>query len=500
MQRAGRFALIAIEVTSLTALVLAARCADYRDVFAGGGQICFVDGDCYARMIRARICLEHPGTVVRRHDFENFPVGTSPHTTAPLDYIIAALAEAMTPFGSGALDLAGALVSPLIAIGLGVFLWWWSREMRFRYALLLLYALSPILAHGMALGRPDHQSLIIALVLVAICAEWTLSQTASAGWSIVSGASWALALWVSFYEPLVLLLIVIGSRPRTIFKRERRAGWIVFCAILLFALLVERRIPQWPDFSGLLTNWGSTIGELSRVRLRGTIWFEWCGWLLVLVPVLIWKKRPPAFLIALLCTTFLLTVWQARWGYFFAGIFVLLAPELLCAFKGRLIASAVFLISLYPIAKAWDHPFSEDEQARRAEFRLESGELRAIASHVDGAFLSPWWFSPAIAYWSRQPGVAGTSHEAISGTKDSAQFFATDDFAVAGQICAQREIKWIVSYDADRTADNCSRILGHQISSDALCRVLDRAPSRAPFFLRLIGQTARFKLYQPRKI
>ena len=159
------------EIISISALILVTRCANYGDVFFGG-EINFVDGDCYARMSRARICFEHPGTVVRRHDFENFPNGTSPHTTAPLDYLIVVTATVLKPLSNNALDLAGAVVSPLISIALGIFLCWWSRKMRlpFRWGLLILYALSPMLAHGFALGRPDHQSVLITLITLALCA------------------------------------------------------------------------------------------------------------------------------------------------------------------------------------------------------------------------------------------------------------------------------------------------------------------------------------------
>ena len=75
----------------ISALILVTRCANYGDVFFGG-QINFVDADCYSRMTRARICFEHPGTIVRRHGFENFPIGTSPHTTAPFRLFIVATA------------------------------------------------------------------------------------------------------------------------------------------------------------------------------------------------------------------------------------------------------------------------------------------------------------------------------------------------------------------------------------------------------------------------
>jgi hypothetical protein len=49
-------------------------------------------------------------------------------------------------------------------------------KFRHRWVLLILYAISPILVHGTELGRPDHQSLVLLLVTVAICAEWSLQN------------------------------------------------------------------------------------------------------------------------------------------------------------------------------------------------------------------------------------------------------------------------------------------------------------------------------------
>jgi len=53
------------------------------DVFVAG-NIYFTDADCYARMTRVQMYSEHPGLVVRHHDFENFPTGTTPDTTLGL--------------------------------------------------------------------------------------------------------------------------------------------------------------------------------------------------------------------------------------------------------------------------------------------------------------------------------------------------------------------------------------------------------------------------------
>ena len=90
MQRFGCFALIVFEIALLSAVILATRCANYQDVFVAE-NVYFVDADCYARMTRAEMVREKPGLIIRHHAFENFPQGTTPHTTAPLDYLIVAL-------------------------------------------------------------------------------------------------------------------------------------------------------------------------------------------------------------------------------------------------------------------------------------------------------------------------------------------------------------------------------------------------------------------------
>src|SRR5437870_9756988 len=91
VQRVARISLAVVEIVILSALVLATRCANYQDVFVAG-NVYFVDSDCYARMTRVQMCAARPGLILRHHDFENFPQGTTSHTTAPLDYLILGLA------------------------------------------------------------------------------------------------------------------------------------------------------------------------------------------------------------------------------------------------------------------------------------------------------------------------------------------------------------------------------------------------------------------------
>ena len=503
-----RRALIAVvEVVVLSALIIATRCANYHDVFIGS-DVYFTDADCYARMTRVRICFEHPGTIVRHHSFENFPGGTTPHTTAPLDYLVAALSVVMP------IDFAGAIVSPLLAWLTGCFLWWWSSSrnagLPYRGALLLVFAISPILVHGTELGRPDHQSLLIALIAVALCAEWILAASDSRGWSFVSGAAWGMALWVSLYEPLILLavlaLVQLLVARKTFLTRNRLIGWAVCGGLILLALLVERRLPfAWPNNPAIFSNWAATIGELRPVWPNDPGWFRWTGLLLIPLPALLWialrrTRTIPAFLAALLVATFALTIWQARWAYFFAMIFALSLPACLSLIGNRIAGWILIAISFFPILKDWDEKLwpNEFQSGLTAERRADEIGWRQAAKQIDGSFLAPWWWSPAVAYWSGQPGVAGSSHEALPGTEQSARFFLASDAETAKSILLKTKVAWVLAYDADRTATNSATILGIAPPEKALAAVLDRTPSQAPAFLRLAAQNSACKLFRVR--
>ena len=203
-----RALLVAVELLILSVLVLSARCWNHDRVFVGR-DVYFTDADCYSRMSRVRLCRGHSGPIVRHHDFENYPEGIVPHTTAPFDYLIVTLSMLTSPVASDALDLAGAWISPLLAIAGGIFLWVWSYRVGFRYRwpALVLYAVSPILVHGTELGRPDHQSFLIVLVIFALCGEWMVAAKPSRSWGVLTGVSWGMALWVSLYEPLILFVL-----------------------------------------------------------------------------------------------------------------------------------------------------------------------------------------------------------------------------------------------------------------------------------------------------
>lgn len=503
-----RAVIATIEIVLLSGLILAARCANYREVFVGG-EVYFTDADCYSRMTRVRMGAEKPGLILRHHSFENFPAGTTPHTTAPLDYLIVAFGAILKPVTARPIELAGAFVSPLLGLLMGWFLWWWSWQARLRYrsALLLLYAVSPILVHATELGRPDHQSLLLGLIMVAVCAEWSLASGDFKGWSLVSGAAWGLALWVSFYEPLILLAVLLIAQllaaRKTFLARNRLAGWAVCGAVVLVGLAIEQRLPAWPGNTQIFSNWSATIGELRHVPLDDPVWLRWTGLLLIPLPALLWvavrKTRTlPIFLAALLLASFALTIWQARWGYFFVMIFALAGPACLGVFRNRIAGWIVIAISLFPVLKDWDERLwpNEFQTALIAEHRAEGVAWRQAAAQVDGPFLAPWWWSPAVAYWSGQPGVAGSSHEALDGIEQSARFFLASDPETARAIVQKSQVAWVLAYDADRVVANSALILGVPPPGNPLGRVLDRTPSQAPGFLRFSAQNPAWKLFR----
>jgi hypothetical protein len=397
--------------------------------------------------------------------------------------------------------------------------------------MLALYAISPILVHGTELGRPDHQSLSMLLVMIAICAEWSSRcdgpraievnrpyLRTSRLWSIVSGIVWGLAIWNSAYESLVLFLLVMVvsalENRQALPKKSRRNGWLCFVLTVAIALLIERRMPSLAIFysNAIFKNWASTIGELAHVSPANPVWLRWCGYFLLIAPFLIWMgirtRRDGAHgvcalpIYILLVATYVLTIWQARWGYFFVLVFVLALPALLAPIKSHAAVWIAFVLSTVPILREWDERFwpNETQLASRVEQRIESAQIRDLALNLQSTetrpFLAPWWLSPSIAYWSGQPGVAGSSHESLSGIADSARFFLSEDLQTAREILKKRQAAWVLAYDTERVEQNSAAVLKEPLPPHPLCRVLDRTPGQAPPFLVFSAQNATCKLYR----
>jgi hypothetical protein len=501
------------------ALALSARCWNLRDIFIGN-QIYFVDADCYSRMSRAAAVVERPGTILRHHDFENWPEGTTPHTTAPLDYLIAGLKGVLdlgfaildpkrTSILHGqTLDLAGAILSPLLGLAGTLFLalWLWKFRIRYGGMALLLYAISPILVHGTLLGRPDHQSLLIFLLTVVAGSELALaapevgdgSPSRKRFWSLVGGVAWGLSLWVSWYEPSILFVVVavlwIIAERRSWPAPYRRPGAFVALGIVVLSIVLEGWRIAVPGAAErvLLAQWAQTIGELAHLDWR---FFGWLGWSIVVAPVLLFlarkNDRRAVPLLAVLLATFALTCWQVRWGYFLGLAFVWALPWQMQIVKRPWVAWLVFAVSLWPLLREWDTRLfpSEFAEDRIAMKRAEMTALRDLAMVTTGGkaepVLAPWWLSPAVAYWTRNPCVGGSSHESLPGILDTARFFLSTSPEAAGAILRTRQVRWVLTDEPSRVIGNSALLLAMTPPPDApIATTLMNRPDEAPAFLQ----------------
>lgn len=517
---------------ALLVLTFAARCYNIADVFHADGRIYFLEGDCYSRMTRVKmVCEGQP--VIRHHEFENWPQGTTPHTTAPFDWLIAGL-KYVTDFGlriidpkgqsrmhGQSLDLAGALVSPLLAVATALWLWCWAGWMRlpFRPLMLLFFALSPILVQGTELGRPDHQSLLIFLLAVAVGAEKALSDLGTPAWlarrwAILAGVAWGVALWVSLFEPLLFFAGAVGRHVlfnRTaLLARAVRGRWIALGAVMLLALLVDGWRLSLPDAAmrGHFASWSRTISELMSLDLLGKRVWHWFGALWIFAPFALWfaerMDSRSRGLLLLVLVMLCLTAWQIRWGYYLALALTVSLPWQLAALRIRWAGWTAGIVAMLPLLFAWSgmlHP-GEKERERREWRRAVQDEWRRAAGFMrePGAFLAPWWASPQIAYWSGQPGVSGTSHQSLPGILDSARFFLTDKPAEAAAILRERRVRYVLLDDLSHTStnlpellmvSNSAKILERAAPPEPMAKVLAESPRLAPPFLRYVTPAER---------
>ncbi len=470
-------------------------------------------------MSRVGQVVAAPWRSIRFHDFENAPVGVLPHTTAPTDFLIAALAV-FFDLGSRLgydgpiepLELAGAFLSPLLSLTLIVFLWWWARKLAlpYRSAMLTIAAISPILAHGFQLGRPDHQSLVILTVGAALATEIISWKQPSRAWEMAGAVLWALALWTSLFEPLILLgataLMRLGVQGARAIPGRRAI--LVFVSVLSVAILFDGwriRAPSEEERSYFF-RWALNIGELRQTTLSQL--FCWTGWLLAVSPALLfwrfWKERDRscAALAGLLLLLTALSLWHMRWGYFLAIAFALSLPWALAAFRQKTLAWLIFVISLWPLAEEWERQLFPRQEARiaREEDRQDAYALReasqALISAERTIILAPWWLSPQIAYWSGQRCVGGSSHQSLSGIVDSSRFYLSADPEEARGILRKRSVNYVVAYEPARAIPNAAQVLGRSVPESPLGETLYHHPHAAPSFLRLVYENRFFKVFE----
>lgn len=494
----------------LLALALAAFTWNQEAVFFGG-EVYYIDGDCYSRMTRARMLEEGGFRSIRYHDWENFPEGTSPHTTMPLDALVVGLSQAMSFFSERHLVLAGAWISPILGCLFLIFLATWSKAvcLPYRRAMLLLLAVSPIIAHGFQVGRPDHQSLLMLLTGVALGAEVMIWRRGALAWRYLSALAWALALWVSLFEPSILLGLVLLARvvfrapqePKDA-KNSRFGPLALFLGLLALTLWLDgwRAAAFHPSFS----RWALNIGELRSAGWGGI--FSWCGWLLAVSPLILgWRwiqgrERLCGLWILLICATAGLSLYHARWGYFLALVFAMSLPWVLKGFPKPWLGWLLFIGSLWPVAAEWDRRLYPDDEAFRARVEniADAVALREAALVLrelpTGGVVAPWWFCPATVWWSGQPCIGGTSHQSLPGIVESCQFYLGVEPDPA--FLRKRKVGYVFAYEPERLVSNSRQILGLQTDSPVLAESLYISRNEPPDGLKRIFANQFFKVYQ----
>lgn len=492
------------------------RLYNWNSIFHDGG-IYFVDADCYSRMTRAAMVSRGEAFSIRHHDFENYPDGTSPHTTGLLDWLIAALAIFLHPFSGGdALDLAGAWIGPLLAVCAAALLTWLLRSEPNAWMTLLLFAISPILVFGTVLGRPDHQALQIFLLAPLFAFRWIgFKRALTKTEAIFAGISLGLALWVSLYEPLVLGVLflfaeLLFNRAR-LFQRERLWELGAVLAVFFLAILIDGFRWSPPDSTpgGIFSRWSQNIGELRATGWHSAVIQSWIGWLgfvaaggAMLQSYRNKDARSAAWSLVWI-VVLVLAGNQARWGYFLALVTSFLLLEGLSWIPQKWARYAAFFVLLLPVWNSWLdtwHP-SEEQAAALMEQKKDQRLLKETAlfirnvAHSKGAILAPWWLSPSLAYWSGNPCIAGSSHQSLPGIEASAKFYVTQDLAEAQKILADRKVSWVVAYEPERVFLESTRLVQKPAFTNSMGNLIWQT-NLAPSFLRFAYINDFFRLYE----
>jgi hypothetical protein len=217
------------------------------------------------------------------------------------------------------------------------------------------------------------------------------------------------------------------------------------------------------------------------------------------------RRRDPLALIVLLLLVAVtaLTGWQARWNPWQAAIFCLALPWMLAPLRKPWVIGTAFLVSLWPMAWAWDaRLFPEPQEAVRQEEKILEAALieqtaRFLKTQTRGGVLAPWWISPALARLSGQPMVGGTSHQSLPGSVDTARFFLSDDDSVAASQLSLRRVKYVVTDAPERVIATSAALLGVPAPPQPLIVRLTSGRD-IPDFLQPVFANQFFRVYKVR--
>ncbi len=430
------------------------------------------EADCYSQLARVQRILHGQGLVQNHFTVENWPEGLTPSTTAPFDYVILALWAPLALITHYPLDWAGAIVSPVLTLALAAF-WMAFRSRSFekagRVALVIGLAFIPGLVWATAFGRPRHQSLIVALLALALTAEYERwEKDDPRAWSIAAGIVWGLVCWTSLYEPLLVVLLLVGFNLAV--RRREQAGFAIsFGVVMLLALTVEGvhvYVPP-PEVRPVLANWLQFIAEMRAMPLPQFLdsltfsaafaaqafspWEIGSFLMLLALPVTavwLWRQRNLAdrFVLVLTLVLAACALYEQRWLPY------AMLAELFCLarfcqlMKNGWARAGLATLFLVNVAHA---NWVQVRGAALVPANQPSPELAHLAQSIDapGGILAPWWLSPGLLYFSSQPIVSGSSHCGITGIAASAEFYTSTSWDDAMAILQRRKVRWVVAWD-----------------------------------------------------
>ncbi|MGE5478337.1 MAG: hypothetical protein ACM3Q1_16910 [Bacteroidales bacterium] len=223
------------------------------------------DPDCYLHLQRALQMIEGGLWRLPVDVRIDAPYGGVLHWTSLFDLILVAGAKVMMLFGLTARDALlwwGGAVSPLLLLAALPVLWWGLRPLvDGRLALLAALLLLPQgqAAAAFQVGRPDHQSLLMASFLIQLgCVTAMVDGRAGLRAAVLAGISQGLALWCSVEGllftlvmalPLTLAWVADGRPTLRLLRAYAAAALAVLAAALWFeqpegALLVAQARPS----------------------------------------------------------------------------------------------------------------------------------------------------------------------------------------------------------------------------------------------------------------
>ncbi len=508
-------------------LALVARCHDVSQVLVNHA-VYLKDPGGYARLIRVRALESTLAGTASQPAFENAPVVPE---SVPLDFLVLGLKRTINGLLLGLdprhlsairgqeLDLAGALIAPLLSLFTCLFLGFWARSVAPSHwsaaALPFLFAVSPLVAQGALLGAPDDATLLLAALAVGLASEFRSPSLLSRPWMMSGGAAWALALWISRQESLVLMgaLVLMWSafHPRRLLCPERFLWLLAFC--LLGGCAIAAHAWAVPDSAATLHSLrrGSGSGDGAGV---GWV-LGWVGAGLLASPVLLLvagrrdrRAWGGLLLLVLAGVAGYGLDWGGRWAEIGCLLFLMSLPWMLEVFRRPWIGWGLLTMSLWPLASMWDRILYPEHEAR--QYALQQGIERVLLRDValrmragpPGKFLAPWWLSPALAYWSGQPGVTGGGRLNGPGVLDSARFYLSASPQQAEPLVERVEIRWIVADEPARVEADSREWLGGEVPETPLARLLMERPHSAASWLKPVFANQFFKLFlvQPHNI